>query len=364
MKNQEFSFSVDVKPDREAFRNCILRKGTPRRVHPAEFMIDWEIQEEVGQWLGVTDGLDRADPHFGQKFSIAVQRGLGYDYVNCSVAGVNFDVGRMNTQDTADRPHQGGRWYVDEHVGPIKDWETFEKYKWPTPAEFDTRALEWYEKNLPDDMCVIATGLAQYYEHVSFLLGYETLCEAIYEQYDLLKAISKKLDETYTAVARTLMQFKRVEFVFGSDDMGFRNGLFLRPEHLRELVLFGHRNVAKIVHDGGKIYLHHNCGKTELIMEDLINDVKIDGKHSFEDTIEFVWDAKKKYGDRIAIIGGVDVDLLCRAKEETIRARVRECLDGCHSGGGYCLGSGNTVANYVSVGNYLTMLDEGRRYAA
>jgi len=42
---------------------------------------------------------------------------------------------------------------------------------------------------------------------------------------------------------------------------------------------------------------------------------------------------------------------------------VRDTLDACMPGGGYCLGTGNTVANYVPLASYLAMLDEGRRYA-
>jgi uroporphyrinogen decarboxylase len=32
-------------------------------------------------------------------------------------------------------------------------------------------------------------------------------------------------------------------------------------------------------------------------------------------------------------------------------------------GGGYCLGTGNSVANYIPLDNYLAMLDEGRKFA-
>jgi uroporphyrinogen decarboxylase len=98
-------------------------------------------------------------------------------------------------------------------------------------------------------------------------------------------------------------------------------------------------------------------------MPDLIDDVKIDAKHSFEDTIELVTDAKARYGDRIALLGGMDVDFLCRSDEPAIRRRVRRTLDVCLPGGGYCLGTGNSVANYIPLENYLVMLDEGRRYA-
>jgi uroporphyrinogen decarboxylase len=88
----------------------------------------------------------------------------------------------------------------------------------------------------------------------------------------------------------------------------------------------------------------------------------IDGRHSFEDSIEPVTEMKIRWGDRIAILGGIDMDFLVRANEQAIRRRVRETLDVCQPGGGYCLGSGNTVANYIPVENYLIMLDEGRRY--
>jgi uroporphyrinogen decarboxylase len=29
---------------------------------------------------------------------------------------------------------------------------------------------------------------------------------------------------------------------------------------------------------------------------------------------------------------------------------------------GYCLGTGNSVANYIPLDNYLVMLDEGRKF--
>ena len=56
------------------------------------------------------------------------------------------------------------------------------------------------------------------------------------------------------------------------------------------------------------------------------------------------------------------MDFLCRASEAAIRQRVRETLVQCLPGGGYCLGTGNSVANYIPLPNYLAMLDEGRQF--
>ena len=47
----------------------------------------------------------------------------------------------------------------------------------------------------------------------------------------------------------------------------------------------------------------HSCGNLTEIMKDLIEDVGIDALHSFEDGCYSVMQYKKKYGDRIGILG-------------------------------------------------------------
>ncbi len=200
-------------------------------------------------------------------------------------------------------------------------------------------------------------------EHLTWLMGYETLCYALYDQRDLVRAIADRLFGIYEGVLRRILEFDRVKIIWGSDDMGYRSGTLIGPDDMRELVLPGHRLMAQMAHEAGRPYLLHSCGNLESILPDLIDDVRIDARHSFEDTIERVTDAKRRWGDRIALLGGIDVDFLCRAGEQAIRRRVRETLAICQPGGGYCLGTGNSVANYIPLDNYLTMLDEGRRFA-
>jgi uroporphyrinogen decarboxylase len=165
------------------------------------------------------------------------------------------------------------------------------------------------------------------------------------------------------AMLERTLPFERVKIVWGSDDMGFKTGTLLSPDDLREFVLSSHKVIADMSHEAGRPYIIHSCGNLDLIMDDLIDDVKIDAKHSFEDVIEPVTKAKVRFGDRIGLLGGIDVDFLCRASEDEVRQRVRDTLDICMPGGGYCLGTGNSVANYIPLDNYLAMLDEGRRYS-
>jgi uroporphyrinogen decarboxylase len=358
-------FAVRVTPDWAELVSCIRCEGTPRRVHHIELFLDTEVQDALCERYGLLDHLDPAGPYFDLQRQIAIQQFLGYDYVRCGLEGFEMPLHRLATDDTADLQREGGRSYVDEHTGPITNWEEFEAYPWPDPHKASTRALEWYQENLPEGMCVIGSGgFAHFAEYLSWLMGYETLCFALRDQRDLVAAMADRLTEIYRVVVRRMLEFERVKIIWGSDDMGFKTGTLISPKDLRAFVLPGHKLMAEMSHAAGRPYLLHSCGNLATIMDDLIEDVKIDAKHSFEDTIENVVDVKHTYGRQIALLGGIDVDFLCRSDEAAVRRRVRETLDACLPGGGYVLGTGNSVANYIPLDNYLTMLDEGRRYAA
>ncbi len=359
-------FRVPVKPDWPGLVDCILRKGAPRRVHFIELFLDAEIKDALERRYGVGTGLCKDDLLiWGCEREVAFQRFLGYDFVGCRLENMNWPVKRSSTADTAELQRAAGRSFVDEGRGLITNWEEFEKYPWPDPAQATSRAFEWFEKNLPDDMCVVARGgFGHFCEHLSWIMGYETLCYALHDNRPLVKAMYDRLLQSYVVMLERILQFDRVRIVWGSDDMGFKSGPLIAPADMREFVLAGHKIMARMAHDAGRPYILHSCGNLAAIMEDLVEDVHIDGKHSYEDTIEQVTDVKDTYGRRIALLGGIDVDFLCRADAAAVRRRVRKTLDKCLPGGGYCLGTGNSVANYVPVENYLAMLDEGRKYSA
>ncbi len=356
-------FDRPARPDWEAWRDCILRKGTPRRVHHIELFLDAEIQQSIVDRYQLADGIAADDPWRSEKLQVLLQRFLGFDYVCVGLEGMDFPVHQHAIADTAGLTRAGGRSFMDLAHGPITSWEEFERYPLPDADRATSRSLEWYQRNLPDDMCVIGGGTSHYAELLSWLMGYETLCFALVDQPDLVRAIAARVDGITAKQMRRYLAFDRVRAVWGSDDMGFRTGLLMSPKDTRELVLAGHRRMAAMAHEAGRLYLLHSCGNLRDIREDLVNDVRIDGRHSWEDAIEPVTEAKRTWGTRTAVLGGIDVDFLCRASEAAIRRRVRATAEVCMPGGGWCLGTGNTPANYVPLDNYLAMIDEGRRIA-
>ena len=105
--------------------------------------------------------------------------------------------------------------------------------------------------------------------------------------------------------------------LFPGDDMGFRTATLVSPKALRTYTLPWHKRFAAMAHERGLVYCLHSCGNLATIMEDLIDDVKIDAKHSYEDVIIPVEDFQARYGSRIGVIGGLDVDRLAAGTPDT-----------------------------------------------
>jgi len=357
-------FAAPITPDVSELIDIVTRRKPPRRVHPIELFLDEEIRNAVADRFGLGAKPDPQDTAAVLSRDIRVHAFLGYDMFRVRGAPKDlFPMRHLPAEDTTAerRQSRGDRQWQEEHQGPIQSWADFESYPWPKLSDVDLTQHEWLEKHLPDGMAFYDLS-SHIFELQSFLLGYESLCYLVVDDPALADAVLQRVGEFTVAYTETLADCTRVGVIWGSDDLGFRTGTMMSPAYLRAKILPWHTRCAEIAHRHGKPYLLHSCGNLDQIAEDLIETVRIDAKHSYEDTILPAVEAKKRYGNRMAILGGIDMDFLCRSNEEQVRRRTRETLEQCMPGGGYCLGTGNTVANYLPLDNYLGMLDEGRRW--
>ena len=88
----------------------------------------------------------------------------------------------------------------------------------------------------------------------------------------------------------------------------------------------------------------------------------IDGKHSNEDQIAPFETWIGRYNDRIALLGGIDVDILCQKPPDEVYEIVLERgLRYRNLARGYALGSGNSIPEYVPIEGYLAMLRAAKK---
>jgi len=337
-----------VELDLDGWMANVRREGTPKRVFYFEHGVADEIQEGLAERFGIWDDLDPGADDYEYRKAVAVYRFLGMEFFRVFPPGARM-------QETS----QTGQW-SEEHSGAITSWEDLEKFPWPDPADADLSVYEYYDKHLPPDMRVFQVN--DLWEVVRDLFGFETFCYKIYEDPDLLEAVFEKAGAFDVAITKACCDFDCFGAMYISDDLGYKTSTMIAPETIRQYIIPWHKKMADIAHAHGKLVWLHSCGQMYDLIDDFIDDVRIDAKHSFEDVILPVTGAKKKYGDRLSLLGGIDVDLLARRDEATIRATVREVLATCVPGGGYFLGSGNWVTSYIPLDNYLVMLDEGRRF--
>ncbi|MBI5670283.1 MAG: uroporphyrinogen-III decarboxylase-like protein [Chloroflexi bacterium] len=319
--------------------------------------------EVIARVMGVTytPPRDRSEKDAWTRVQVQFWHSLGYDSVRLR-CGLRLPMPRATVEDTA-ALSRGQREWQSESDGPIANWDDFERYPWPKAADADFSEIELANRILPEGMKLIISPYGML-EPLMWLMGYAPFALALYDAPDLIEAMVERIWNIFVPISETVLQMDSVGGLMTGDDMGFKTATMVAPEHLRRYVLPYHKKLAELAHARGKLYILHSCGNLEAIMDDLIDDVCMDVKHSFEDVIVPVEQFKARYGQRVGIAGGIDVDLLTRGTEAQVRARVRQVLDACMPGGGYALGTGNSVANYIPVSNYLAMVDEGHRWRA
>jgi uroporphyrinogen decarboxylase len=140
-----------------------------------------------------------------------------------------------------------------------------------------------------------------------------------------------------------------------NDDWGYKTQTMFSPRQMRKFVFPWHKRIVETVHAAGKPVMLHSCGHFERILDDM-TDIGIDARHSYEDNILPVEDAYEKYRDRFAIFGGIDVDFVCRAAPAQVYERAKAMIKRTAERGGYALGTGNSVPDYVPDEGYFAMI--------
>ena len=355
---QARKLEINPRPDFGRLEKVLRRQGLPDRVPFYELFSNIEL--DVLKAIGKAPEESDPEPSNPEREDYALRRhisymfSLGYDYVSMT-ASRNFSFPKEE-RPRAITP-QGERAYILAASHTIANREDFEKYPWPNMQDVDYSLLEKVAELLPEGMKVIGrfSGIL---ENVMWLLGYQGISYLLYDDQEFVRAMFAEVATRIITYFDNLASFDVVGALALGDDMGFRTQTLLSPEVYRRYVFPWHKRLVETVHRHGKPIILHSCGNLNEIMEDII-DCGWDAKHSFEDAIEPVWQAKEKYGQRIALLGGFDMDKISRMSEAEVRAHTRFLMEKCAPGGGWALGTGNSVANYVPVQNFLAMLEEG-----
>lgn len=355
-----FSALSKAKPDFGRLERAIRRQAVSDYVPFYDLFSDImkPVLNRFGEEPIDTAGLTGLDARLADvKNRMRYMTVLGYDYVDVWESHVAF--GFYGPKWSGAETKEGKRHYITSDAFVISARAQFDAYAWPNLGNVDLSVLDAIAPLLPSGMKVIffTRGIL---ETAMDLLGHEKICYMLYDDPALVQDIFARVGELYVGLHRIVAKHPAVGAINYCDDMGFKTQTLLSPQTFRELLFPWHKKVVENAHECGKPAILHACGNLSEVMEDII-DCGWDAKQSFEDVIEPVWEAKKKYGKQIALLGGFDMDKLSRMTVDEVRAHTQFMFTQCGAQGGWAIGTGNSVPNYIPVDNFLAMLDEGRR---
>ncbi len=319
----------------------VLERRVPARPTLFEFFLNERLHEKL---TGIPSAGLKGDLEINLQKMQAFYR-AGYDYYDVLLPGFGFPAGEADKLRT-----------VSQNQGAvITDRESFKRYPWQDPANADWALLDRLAEHMPKGMKLIVYGPCGVLENAIALAGYEALCLMIADDPQLARDLFGEIGTRLEAYYQIAVRHPAVGACISNDDWGFKTQTLFSPAGMRAYVFPWHRRIAAAIHAGGKPAILHSCGHFERIIEDIIVDMQYDARHSYEDSILPVEEAYERYGGRIAILGGIDVDFVCRAEPEEVYQRSKAMLERSARRGAYALGTGNSVPDYVPDEGYFAM---------
>ena len=331
----------------------VLANKRPKRLPIYEHIISTAIMEKIldVQFAGLWDGSPTDRTEYFSQYCRFFQE-MGYDTVSFEVC-----IGEILPDRGA---IMGGR------PGPIQTRDDYEKYPWGDLANFYWETAEPRFQALaacmPPGMKALGGVGNGAFEISEDLVGFEYLAYMQADDPELHRDIYNKIGELMVTIWAEFLNRHMDTFAvcrFG-DDLGFKTSTLTSPTTIRKHIIPQYKQVIDLIKSHKKPFLLHSCGNIFSIMEEIIA-TGIDAKHSNEVVIAPFDEWIRLYGDRIGLLGGIDVDLLCiKPPQEVFDSVVEQGTRYRETARGFALGSGNSIPDYVPVEGYLAMIAAAR----
>ena len=333
------------QPDFEQTRTA-LYCGQPTRVPLFELKVDLHVMQA---FMG--------RPFESMRDHVDFWAAAGYDYIRVR-ASYDFFKQTAKTRKgeySAYGNHRMDISWADTGKGMITNEEEFEKFPWPTPQDIDYSPVEEAGKYLHDGMKIISstTGI---FESVWMMMGYEAFALATKKQPELIERMFEKAGEIHYNIFKNTIDLDHIGAMWMTDDIAYAGGLMINPQIYRKYLFPWYKKMGDLCKAYNIPYIYHSDGTLWKVLDDLIA-CGFNALQPIEPKAMDIVEVKQRVQGKLCVIGNVDVDLLARGTPEQIREETKRLLREVAPGGGYCLGSGNSVPNYVPVENYRTMVE-------
>lgn len=232
--------------------------------------------------------------------------------------------------------------YIAEHTGYQPEIKKF--------AERDRYIGE-------DGIATVSGTMSPVQELLQKLCGVENTVYLMYDYPDEMEELLDAMHQRNIKQYRVLADYP-TEVVFDYEDT---SSTVMSPSMFQNYSAPMIADYANILHDSGKLFITHMCGKLSAFagMIDCGIQDGIDSVCPPETGDLYAWDARKCWGDRKVIIGGIDPSEFSRMSAAQSIEKTREIMDKMPDLDGFILSTGDAVAygtpieNLIAITNYI-----------
>lgn len=342
---------VPLDPSFDRLRTVLMLEGEPDRVPNAELHVDWQVKQA---FLGRPIRTVEDDVDFWYR--------AGYDYVHLRA---NYEYRMVGDGHRDEDQIYGGDMQVTTWGGKetslVSTWEEYECYPWPDPETIDFSNLEACARCLPRGMQIIS-GVGGIFTRVWRIMGFETFCYSLADQPDLVAELFRRVGETQLKVFRRIVEMDSIGAMWYGDDLAYYSGTMVSHSVLRRYLFPYMEEMGAIGREKGLPFILHSDGNLWQILPDLLA-CGLNALHPVEPKAMDSRELKARYGDRLSLLGNIEMgDTLTLGTPSDVEAEVQERIGALAPGGGYAVGSSNTVAHYVPLENFEAMVRATRLY--
>ena len=188
-------------------------------------------------------------------------------------------------------------------------------------------------------------------------MGLEGFSLALYDDLPLIERLLDMYVDWIEVVAERACRLGFDVFV-STDDFAFNTAPFFSPAVFHDLVLPRYQRVARKI---TLPWIIHSDGDITSLLDDLVS-VGVVATHPNEPNAMDIRAVKRAYGDRLCLLGNVDLNLLALGTPDEVDREVHGLIRDLAPGGGYILTSGNSLTGYCLAENVLAMSEAVHRY--
>jgi uroporphyrinogen decarboxylase len=225
--------------------------------------------------------------------------------------------------------------------------------------------LELYRqarRQCDQDQRFLACGVVGAFDLMTLMCGHEHLLAGMALDPEWVRTMADLYGELTIELLEIL--FAREGLPDGMwvwDDLGFANGPFMSPAMYRELIFPAHRRLFGFAHQRGLKVILHSDGRILALLPALL-EAGIDCLQPLEakagmDLVRL----KREYGDRLALIGGMDARVLVTNDLGAVRAELEAKVPAAMAGSGYVLQVDHSVPDQVDYDTYRYFVEQGLR---